>query len=85
MCTLQATAQQLSVRLGFRWRRSRSGRTRPLADLLIGHPSSGDASAMAFGLMAAVVLVVTAAALRLHPDAGSAVSLRRSTESPRTA
>jgi hypothetical protein len=33
---------------------------------------------VAFVLMAAVVLVATAAALRLHPDAGSAVSRRAS-------
>lgn len=83
--TLQATAQQLSVGLGVPLAAIAVRAGHPLANLLIGHPSSGDAYAMAFGLMAAVVLVATAAALRLHPDAGSAVSRHRSTERPRTA
>lgn len=83
--TLQATAQQLSVGLGVPLAAMAVRAGRPLANLLSRHPSPDEAYTVAFALMAAVVLVATAAALRLHPDAGSAVSRRPSTESPGTA
>ena len=76
--TLQATAQQLSVGLGVPAAAVALRAGHPLADLLSSHPVAGDAYTVAFILMASVVLVATAAALRLHPDAGSAVSRRAS-------
>jgi EmrB/QacA subfamily drug resistance transporter len=76
--TLQATAQQLSIGLGVPVAAVAIRAGRPIADLLRSHPSPGDAYTVAFVLMAAVVLVATAGALRLHPDAGSAVSRRAS-------
>jgi EmrB/QacA subfamily drug resistance transporter len=76
--TLQATAQQLSIGLGVPVAAVAIRAGRPIADLLGGHPPPGDAYTVAFVLMAAVVLVATAGALRLHPDAGSAVSRRAS-------
>ena len=74
--TLQATAQMLSVGLGVPVAAVAVRAGRPLADLFSSHPAPHDAYTVAFILMAAVVLVATAAALRLHPDAGSAVSRR---------
>ncbi len=81
--TLQATAQQLSIGLGVPVAAVAIRAGRPIAHLLHPHPAPGTAYTVAFVLMAAVVLVATAAALRLHPDAGSAVSRRAepSTES----
>jgi len=74
--TLQATAQMLSVGLGVPVAAVAVRAGRPLAHLFSSHPAPHDAYTVAFVLMAAVVLVATAAALRLHPDAGSAVSRR---------
>ncbi len=82
--TLQATAQQLSVGLGVPLAAVALRAGHPLAGLFSSHPAAGDAYTVAFALMAAVVLVATAAALRLHPDAGSAVS-RRASPSPESA
>jgi hypothetical protein len=79
--TLQATAQQLSVGLGVPLAAVAIRAGRALAGLFSSRPAAGDAYTVAFVLMAAVVLVATAAALRLHPDAGSAVS-RRASSSP---
>jgi hypothetical protein len=76
--TLQATAQQLSVGLGVPAAAVAIRAGHPISHLLGSHPSPGDAYTVAFVLMAAVVLVATAAALRLHPDAGSSVSRRAS-------
>jgi EmrB/QacA subfamily drug resistance transporter len=76
--TLQATAQQLSVGLGVPLAAIAIRAGRSLAGVFSSHPTPGDAYTVAFVLMAAVVLVATAAALRLHPDAGSAVSRRPS-------
>jgi EmrB/QacA subfamily drug resistance transporter len=76
--TLQATAQQLSIGLGVPLAAIAIRAGRSLAGLFSSHPTPGDAYTVAFVLMAAVVLVATAAALRLHPDAGSAVSRRSS-------
>jgi EmrB/QacA subfamily drug resistance transporter len=76
--TLQATAQQLSVGLGVPLAAIAIRAGRSLAGVFSSHPGPGDAYTVAFVLMAAVVLVATAAALRLHPDAGSAVSRRAS-------
>jgi MFS family permease len=72
--TLQATAQMLSVGLGVPLAAVAVRAGRPLAHLFSSDPAPHDAYTVAFILMAAVVLVATAAALRLHPDAGSAVS-----------
>jgi EmrB/QacA subfamily drug resistance transporter len=82
--TLQATAQQLSVGLGVPLAAVALRAGHPLAGLFSSHPAAGDAYTVAFALMAGVVLVATAAALRLHPDAGSAVS-RRASPSPESA
>jgi EmrB/QacA subfamily drug resistance transporter len=76
--TLQATAQQLSVGLGVPLAAIAIRAGRSLAGVFSSHPGPGDAYTVAFVLMAAVVLIATAAALRLHPDAGSAVSRRAS-------
>jgi MFS family permease len=76
--TLQATAQQLSIGLGVPLAAIAIRAGRSLAGVFSRHPTPGDAYTVAFVLMAAVVLVATAAALRLHPDAGSAVSRRAS-------
>jgi len=69
--TLQATAQQLSVGLGVPLAAVALRAGRPLASVLPGSPT---AYAVAFMLLALIALVATAAALRLHPDAGSAVT-----------
>ena len=74
--TLQATAQMLSVGLGVPVAAVAVRAGHPVADLFSSHPAAHDAYTVAFILMGAVVLVATAAALRLHPDAGSAVSRR---------
>jgi MFS family permease len=74
--TLQATAQQLSVGLGVPLAAIAIRAGRPVAELFSAHPGRGHAYTVAFVLMAAVVLVATAAASRLHPDAGSSVSRR---------
>jgi MFS family permease len=76
--TLQATAQQLSIGLGVPLAAIAIRAGRSLAGVLSSRPTPGDAYTVAFVLMAAVVLIATAAALRLHPDAGSAVSRRSS-------
>jgi EmrB/QacA subfamily drug resistance transporter len=76
--TLQATAQQLSIGLGVPLAAIAIRAGRSLAGVFSSHPTPGDAYTVAFVLMAAVVLIATAAALRLHPDAGSAVSRRSS-------
>jgi EmrB/QacA subfamily drug resistance transporter len=69
--TLQATAQQLSVGLGVPLAAVALRAGGPLASILPGTPS---AYSVAFVLLALIALVATAAALRLHPDAGSAVT-----------
>jgi MFS family permease len=74
--TLQATAQQLAVGLGVPLGAVAIRAGGPLAGLLPGATSTADAYSVAFVLLALVALVATAAALRLHPDAGSAVTRR---------
>ncbi|MGI8713776.1 MAG: MFS transporter [Solirubrobacteraceae bacterium] len=74
--TLQATAQQLSIGLGVPLGAIAIRAGAPLAGLFAAHPGPGAAYTGAFALIAAVVLVATVAALRLHSDAGSAVSRR---------
>jgi EmrB/QacA subfamily drug resistance transporter len=69
--TLQATAQQLSVGLGVPLAAVALRAGGPLASILPGSPT---AYAVAFVLLALIALIATAAALRLHPDAGSAVT-----------
>jgi EmrB/QacA subfamily drug resistance transporter len=69
--TMQATAQQLSVGLGVPLAAVALRAGRPLAAVLPGSPT---AYAVAFGLLALIALVATGAALRLHPDAGAAVT-----------
>ncbi len=69
--TLQATAQQLSVGLGVPLGAVALRAGGPLASIVPGTPS---AYSVAFVLLALIALVATAAALRLHPDAGSAVT-----------
>jgi hypothetical protein len=72
--TLQATAQQLSVGLGVPLGAIALRAGGPLGSLLPGAKTAGDAYTIAFLLLAAIALVATAAALRLHPGAGSAVT-----------
>jgi len=74
--TLQATAQQLAVGLGVPLGAVAIRAGGPLADLLPGATTTADPYSLAFVLLALVALVATAAALRLHPDAGSAVTRR---------
>ncbi|HWE07865.1 MAG TPA: MFS transporter [Solirubrobacteraceae bacterium] len=80
--TLQATAQQLAVGLGVPLGAVALRAGAPLASIVPGRPS---AYAVAFVLLALVSLVATARALRLHPDAGSAVTRRVSETEPAAA
>lgn len=75
--TLQATAQQLAVGLGVPLGAVALRAGRPLSHLLPGGPGAHGAYSVDFLLLAAVSLVATAFALRLHPEAGSAVTRRR--------
>ncbi len=75
--TLQATAQQLAVGLGVPVGTMALRAGRPLGTLLPGAPGPGSAYTIAFLLLAVGALLATAGALRLHPDAGSAVSRGR--------
>jgi EmrB/QacA subfamily drug resistance transporter len=74
--TLQATAQQLAVGLGVPLGAVAIRAGRPLAGALPGATSAADAYSVAFVLLALVALVATVGALRLHPDAGAAVTRR---------
>ena len=74
--TLQATAQQLAVGLGVPLGAVAIRAGGPLAAALPGATSAVDPYSVAFVLLALVALVATVAALRLHPDAGSAVTRR---------
>jgi EmrB/QacA subfamily drug resistance transporter len=76
--TLQATAQQLSVGLGVPLAAIALRAGQPLGALLPGPETAGSAYTIAFLLLAALALTATAAALRLHPSAGSAVTQRPS-------
>jgi EmrB/QacA subfamily drug resistance transporter len=78
--TLQATAQQLSVGLGVPIGAVALRAGGPLGGLLPGASSPGSAYTIAFVLLALMALTASAAALRLHPDAGAAVTRRPSTE-----
>ncbi|HEY2317558.1 MAG TPA: MFS transporter [Solirubrobacteraceae bacterium] len=74
--TLQATAQQLAVGLGVPLGAVAIRAGGPLAGVLPGATTAAGSYSVAFLLLALVALVGTAAALRLHPDAGSAVTRR---------
>jgi EmrB/QacA subfamily drug resistance transporter len=74
--TLQATAQQLAVGLGVPLGAVAIRAGGPVAAALPGAASTAEPYSVAFVLLAIVALVATAAALRLHPDAGSAVTRR---------
>ena len=74
--TLQATAQQLAVGLGVPIGAVAIRAGGPLAGVLPGATSAADRYSVAFLLLALVALVATVAALRLQPDAGSAVTRR---------
>ena len=78
--TLQATAQQLSVGLGVPLAAVALRAGGPLGHLLPGPATSGSAYAVAFLLLALVALTATVGALRLHPEAGSAVTRRPASE-----
>jgi EmrB/QacA subfamily drug resistance transporter len=80
--TLQATAQQLSVGLGVPLAALALRAGVPLGHLLPGHVDAGSAYTVAFLLIAAVALIATVRALRLHPDAGSQVTKRASRDRP---
>ncbi len=77
--TLQATAQQLSVGLGVPLGAIALRAGGPLASILPGNPT---AYAVGFVLLALIALVATGAALRLHPDAGAAVTRRPAEPEP---
>ncbi len=74
--TLQATAQQLAVGLGVPLGAVAIRAGGPLAGALPGATTVASPYNVAFLLLALVALVGTAAALRLHPDAGAAVTRR---------
>jgi EmrB/QacA subfamily drug resistance transporter len=75
--TLQATAQQLCVGLGVPLGAVALRAGRPLARLLPGAIATTDSPyTVAFVLLAAMALLATVGALRMHPDAGSAVTRR---------
>jgi EmrB/QacA subfamily drug resistance transporter len=78
--TLQATAQQLAVGLGVPLGAVAIRAGAPLAGALPGATTASGPYSVAFLLLALVALVGTAAAFRLHPDAGSAVTRRPSHE-----
>ncbi len=80
--TLQATAQQLSIGLGVPLGAIALRAGGPLGSLLPGPATAGGAYTIAFVLIAAVALVATAGALRLHPSAGSAVTARPPPDAP---
>jgi len=74
--TLQATAQQLAVGLGVPLGAVAIRAGGPLAGALPGATTAASPYSVAFLLLAVVALVATAAAFRLHPDAGAAVTRR---------
>lgn len=76
--TLQATAQQLSVGLGVPLGAVAVRAGAPLSRLLPGSTggSGHGAYSVAFLLLAVISLIATAAALRLHPRAGSSITRR---------
>lgn len=75
--TLQATAQQLSVGLGVPLGAVALRAGAALSGAVPAAVSAHPAYTLAFWLLAVVSLIATAAALRLHPHAGSAVTGRR--------
>jgi MFS family permease len=78
--TLQATAQQLAVGLGVPLAAVALRAGHPLSALLPGATTAVSPYTIAFLLLAAVVLCATVGALRLHPDAGAAVTRRPARE-----
>lgn len=74
--TLQATAQQLAVGLGVPLGAVALRAGHPLGELLPGATTELSAYTAAFLLLAIVALTATVAALRMHPDAGAAVTRR---------
>lgn len=74
--TLQATAQQLAVGLGVPAAAVALRAGQPLGPLLPGPTTAGSAYTVAFLLLAGMSLLTTFAALRLHRDAGAAVTRR---------
>jgi EmrB/QacA subfamily drug resistance transporter len=78
--TLQATAQQLSVGLAVPIGAIALRVGGPLGHLLPGATTSASAYTVAFLLLALLALTATAAALRLHPDAGASVTRSPSRE-----
>ena len=72
--TLAATAQQLGAAFGVAAATVALRAGQPLGELLPGSPTRGSAYTAAFVLLAAVALAATAAATRLHPQAGAAVT-----------
>jgi EmrB/QacA subfamily drug resistance transporter len=77
---LQATAQQLSVGLGVTLGAVALRAGEPLARLLPGHFTEGEAYTIAFILIALVALTATLGAVRMHPDAGASVTRRPARE-----
>jgi EmrB/QacA subfamily drug resistance transporter len=82
--TLQATAQQLAIGLGVPLGAIALRAGQPLGRLLPGPVTAGSAYTIAFLVLAAMSLLATVAAFRLHADAGAAVT-RRSTPEPASA
>jgi EmrB/QacA subfamily drug resistance transporter len=74
--TLQATAQQLCVGLGPPLGAIALRAGSALAPLLPGPVTDRSAYTVAFLFLAVMALMATAAAVRLHPDAGAAVTRR---------
>jgi EmrB/QacA subfamily drug resistance transporter len=78
--SLQATAQQLSVGLGVTIGAVALRAGEPLAKLLPGGYTVSEEYTVAFILIAAVALLATVAAVRMHPEAGAAVTNRPAQE-----
>lgn len=77
---LQATAQQLSVGLGVTIGAVALRAGVPIARLLPGHFALSEAYTVAFILLAAVALLATVGAVRMHPEAGAAVTTKSPSE-----
>jgi EmrB/QacA subfamily drug resistance transporter len=74
--TLSATSMQLCSGLGVAVAAVALRAGDPIAGLFTGHPGLASAYSVAFVILGLIALAATAGAIRLHPDAGSAVRTR---------
>jgi EmrB/QacA subfamily drug resistance transporter len=85
--TLSATSMQLCSGLGIAVAAVALRAGDPIAGLFTAHPGQPQAYTVAFVILGLIALAATAGAIRLHPDAGSAVRAQvrpRRTEQDRT-